>query len=375
MPPPKLHPMLYVLLGVLGLLSLMIVAPLWSWVFGGLLLGYLGHPLYRRISRDVKRRSLAAAIALLLMMVMILVPLSYMGYQLVIQARGLAEGFTAGEVRELLETSTNFTRSNFGWPAVQENETGAEAVIDEVVPRARQAFLNWLPNAATYVGQMTLGIFVAVFVGYYTIKDGDKLVAFVEEALPLRPTTEKELIAEARGALDAVLIGQLLTALIQGSLLGLGFWVFGVPVPIFWAFVATVLSVLPVIGPPFVWGPAALFLIATGDTFRGIGLLIWGAVLVSTSDNIIKPKLMEAHSGMHPTIALLGVLGGLISFGFVGFIVGPVILALFLMLVHVYIDHRYEVLDFQRASGRPDPDWVGEPESEEGDEGDSSRPE
>lgn len=347
---PKPHPMLYILLGVLGVLSLFIIAPLWSWVFAGLLLGYLGHPLFRRLLRRLPRRGVAAGLTLLVMVLIILVPLSYVGFQLVVQARALAEAFSADEARGLIETTTNLTRAWFGWPAVVQDQTATEALVEQLVPKARQVVLDWLPNAATYVGQLTVGIFIALFVGYYAIKDGKEMMVFVEEVMPLRPTTEKRLIAEARKALDAVLIGQLLTAVAQGALLGVGFWIFGVPAAVFWGFVATVLSVVPLIGPPLVWGPAALWLVATGRTGAGIGLLIWGAVLVSTMDNFLKPKLMAQQSGMHPTLALLGVLGGLISFGLVGFILGPVILALFLFTLQVYVDSRYEAMDFEESA-------------------------
>jgi len=121
---------------------------------------------------------------------------------------------------------------------------------------------------------------------------------------------------------------------------GIGFWLFGIPAPVFWGFIMAVLSFLPVVGAPLIWGPAVLFLFITGHTTAGFLLLAWSFAFIWTIDHIVKPKVMSARSGMHPTLALLGVLGGLVAFGFMGFILGPLFLSLFVLLLNVHIEDR-----------------------------------
>lgn len=337
-----IHPMLYLLIGILGVLTFLIVAPLWSFILGGLFLGYLGTPIFRWVKGYVERRDVAAAASLLLLAVIILAPTGYLGYQLVLETQSIAQGVSTADAQRWLEAGANITREYTGWPEVTGDETPGQALVDEVVPRLRAAVLNWLPNAASFLAEFALGVTVVFFIGYYALRDGDRLVRFVEDFLPLTPATEQRIIDEVQNSLDAVVFGQLLTALGQGVLAGLGFWLFGVPAPVLLGFLSAVLSLLPIVGPPLVWLPAGVFLIVQGHTARGIGLLVWGAILVSTLDNVVKPKLMSERSGMHPTVALLGVLGGLIAFGFMGFLLGPVVLASFLMLVRIYMEQRPE---------------------------------
>ncbi|PSG96329.1 hypothetical protein BRD56_11605 [Thermoplasmatales archaeon SW_10_69_26] len=336
-----IHPAMYLLLAALAVLSFLMVAPLWSLIFGGLLVGYLGYPIFARIYDWLApRRAISAALSLIVLSILVLVPAGYLGYELVLQTQDLAQQVTVADVRESLEGVTNWTREYLGWPETREGQTPADAAIEQAVPQARQAVLNALPNAAQFLAEFGLGVSVVLFIGYYALRDGDRLVDFVEELMPLQPDTEERILDEVRNYTDAVVFGQVATAVVQGLAAGLGFWIFQVPAPVLFGFLTAILSLLPVIGPPLVWLPVSVFLIASGATGRGVGLLIWSALLVSTIDNVVKPKIMSERSGMHPTIALLGVIGGLIAFGFMGFLLGPVILALFLTMLGIYMEQR-----------------------------------
>ncbi len=348
LPTSRIHPSLYILLGVLAVLSFFIVAPLWPFILGGLLVGYLGYPVFRWLHKHIPHRAVAASLALIILILAVIVPMGYIGYELVLQTQGLAQQVTVDEVQGMAESAGNLTREYFGWPQVSENQTVADAVIEEVVPRARGAVLGWLPNAPIFLAQFGLGVTVVLFIGYYALRDGDRFIDFIEDLLPLQRSTEQRIIDEMANSLDAVVFGQVATAAIQGALMGVGFWVFGVPAPVLWGFVTAVLSLLPVVGAPIVWLPAGIILIVTGSTGSGIGVLLWGAVLVSTIDNVIKPKIMAERSGMHPTLALLGAIGGLIAFGFMGFLVGPLVLAMLMTFIRIYLEQRQE-LEIQHA--------------------------
>ena len=124
----------------------------------------------------------------------------------------------------------------------------------------------------------------------------------------------------------AVVYGIVLTALVQGLVAGLGYWVAGVPAPATLSAVTVLVALIP-FGTPFVWGSAALWLLFTGQTTAGLGLLLWGVLVVSWIDNIVRPMVLARGSNIPFVLALFGVLGGLVAFGLVGLFLGPVILA------------------------------------------------
>jgi predicted PurR-regulated permease PerM len=144
---------------------------------------------------------------------------------------------------------------------------------------------------------------------------------------------------EVTGIIRAIFYGQVLTALVQGVIGGIGLLIFQIPQ----AFVLTVLMVLlsffPFVGTPLVWVPAAILKLMAGETWQGVGLLIYGAAIVMNVDNFLRPRLIAMHSQVHPVVILIGIIGGTKIFGFIGFLVGPVIFAIFLQLLRFFADY------------------------------------
>ena len=154
--------------------------------------------------------------------------------------------------------------------------------------------------------------------------------------LPLDPTLKESLFYEIRSVTQAVLYGQVMTAVIQGTLGGLGLLVFGVSNWLFWGAIMIITGFLPVLGTPIIWVPAAVGQMLDGHTGQGIGLLIYGSTVVMNIDNFLRPRLVSGRSKVHPLLILIGVLGGLKIFGFIGMLVGPLILALLVAFIKFY---------------------------------------
>lgn len=373
----RVDPALYLLLGVLGVLVFLVVAPLWSAIFGGLIVGYLGRPTYRWLLARVDRPGAAAGLTLTGLSLAVLLPGAYLAYVMVQEATQLARTFTAEDVEAALEGVAELTQTWLGWPATTPETTGAEALAAEILPRLRQVLIGWLPNAATFLVGFLIAATVVAFVAYYTLKDGEALVDFVLDLVPMDPRTEARLLQDVGRSLDAVIFGQVATALVQGALAGIGFWIFGVPSPVLLGFVSAVLSILPAIGPFLVWLPAGVYLLAEGRTGAAVGMLAWGALVVSTADHVIRATVISTRGDMHPTVALVGVIGGFVAFGVMGFILGPVVLALFVTLLRIYLEQRPSPREADRVErvlehlGRIDPATreAGEASGEREDEG------
>ena len=140
----------------------------------------------------------------------------------------------------------------------------------------------------------------------------------------------------------ATIYGVIITAIIQGIIGTIGLLIFGVQNPILWGMVMIILAMLPFVGAGLVWFPAAIIKIAGGDLFNGFGLLFYGLFIVSTIDNMIRPKLIGARANIHPVVILLGVLGGLAVFGLMGLIIGPLCLSILMVFIDFYVSEKNE---------------------------------
>lgn len=369
---------LIALLALFAWVTYLIVEPFLDFVIGGLLLTFVFFPLYERIHARVRYPAVASMLVILIIVMIVVVPMFFAVWSLVADVQEISRDLTVEEVQnfffELESSIARLTGFEILQPVNETNGTagagpgggggnatgnqtsdpdgnvtgpGGEPIIKRglinpgdlsrlIVPRIEALGAQLIASAFGFIFTAFLGTFVMVFIMYYGFKDGQQFVQFAYDALPLRDSYKGLLFQEIQEVVDAVFIGQILVSLVQGVLGGLGFWAFGFPNPVFWGFIMTILAILPIIGTPLVWAPAGLIAIALGDTFAGIGLLLYGTVIVSTVDNLLKPKIIGDRAEIHPAVVLLGVVGGLAVFGFIGFLLGPLILAIFTVLLKLF---------------------------------------
>jgi predicted PurR-regulated permease PerM len=216
---------------------------------------------------------------------------------------------------------------------------------DRLVERVREAaggagsFLMGTLAAAT---RGTLGFFLQLLVLFYALfyflVDGPRILQSILRYVPLEPGQKEELLERFVSVTRATLRGSLLIGLIQGGVAGLAFWVAGVPGSAFWGTVMVVLSIIPAVGAALIWVPAVIYLFMAGQVVAGVGLLAWCAVVVGSIDNLLRPRLIGRDARMSDLLILLSTLGGIVLFGAVGFIVGPIVAALFVTVWHIYGD-------------------------------------
>jgi predicted PurR-regulated permease PerM len=362
---------LLILLGLLAFVSFLLIRPFLDYIVIGLLLTFVFYPLYERILRRVRWKGLASILTIVLITLIVVLPIFFAAWSLVRDVSELATEYSVDDfVAFLHRIDEAFARlTGFAGPTdgatepppepppdggdgdsgspddtggtgqPNEGRTGLFApgdLLRILEPRLNELIGNFIAAAVTFLVKATIGLFVLLFIMYYGFKDGRRLVQFAYAALPLREVYKDRLFEESEEVIDAVFVGNILVSIVQWTLGGLGFWAFGLPNPVFWGFVMTILAILPVVGTPIVWLPAGLILIATGDTVRGFGLLIYSALIVSTVDNFLRPKIVGVRSQVHPAIVLIGVVGGLWVFGVVGFLLGPLVLAIFIVVLKIF---------------------------------------
>ena len=179
-----------------------------------------------------------------------------------------------------------------------------------------------------------------MFTFFFATRDAEDLQKFFSDISPFGKRTEKRFNNEFRHITNAVVYGQILIGLIQAAVLGIGLYFLGIPNTLLLTFVAAIFCVIPVLGSWLVWLPVSLVLFATGDTSKAIFLLVYGAFIVASIDNLIRPYLLSKHSTLNVAVALIGTIGGLYAFGIVGLVLGPLILAYAMILFEFYREGR-----------------------------------
>ena len=218
--------------------------------------------------------------------------------------------------------------------------TGVEIDLDEYIYPALIDFRSYLtqsiPSILGFVTELFIKLFLMLFVLYYGFKEGEKIKKSVLKMIPLSAKHKTELVEKTKDVIFAVLYGQFLIAVLQGIAGGITFWIFGLENPVFWGFIMGVLSFIPLLGPPIVWLPAGLYQIYLGQIFNGVGIILVGVIIIMNIDNFLKPKLIGGRSGMHPIVVLVGIMGGISLFGFIGFVIGPILLAISLLIIKFF---------------------------------------
>jgi predicted PurR-regulated permease PerM len=183
---------------------------------------------------------------------------------------------------------------------------------------------------------LVLGIFIMFFSLFYFFIEGEKLVQKILYLSPLKSSQEALLMNKFVSISRATIKGALTVAVIQGLIGGLAFFITGVPATAIWTMLMIILSMIPLLGSGFVWFPVGVWMLIAGKIWQGIVILVVGFGIISTIDNLLRPKLVGQDIQMHPLLVFFTTLGGIAAFGIVGFILGPIIMAFFLTLLEIY---------------------------------------
>ncbi|HXF38217.1 MAG TPA: AI-2E family transporter [Blastocatellia bacterium] len=210
-----------------------------------------------------------------------------------------------------------------------------------VLGRLRELSAVLVAQGWMIVGGLTsfiLNSVIAIFTLFFLFREGRSMRRRLAALLPLSAEQVEKLFGGIENTIIGTVYGGLVVAAVQGALTGLALWVFGVPSPVLWGVVAAFFALLPVVGTAAVWAPAAIYLLATGSWIKAIILVIWGAFVVGTIDNVLRPYLISGRVQMHTLLIFFSVFGGVNVFGFLGLFIGPVILAVTITLLSMLRD-------------------------------------
>ena len=316
---------LFVIILVLGVLILIELMPYIGGLLGAMTIYVLLRQQMRYLTVHRKwRRSLAASLLLVEAVVFFLIPLSGVVWMFVskVQDFTLDPQMLLTPVRRIAEQIHQKTGYNL-WQ--EENISSAVALLT----RVGQAFLQGIFSFG-------VNIVMLLFILYFMLIGGTRMENYCRTLLPFNATVARNVMSEIYMIVRSNAIGIPLIALVQGSIAYLGYVICGVPSALFWGVVTCFATILPVIGTGLVWVPLAGYLAVDGRWGAGIGLMIYGVVVITQSDNVIRFVLQKKMADTHPVVTILGVLVGLPLFGFMGVIFGPLMLAMFIFFVHIF---------------------------------------
>jgi len=299
----------------------------------------------------LKNKIMSSALTCLVIALIIIVPVFFISFLVIDEAQNTMIRFSQ-DVDPGKGVADKIIGSLSSLPIIKtlgaENIISERTIVDAIRGLSQNALLIF---QGAYSGAVHLAfvIFIMFFSIFYLFIDGKDFIKKIIKISPLRDKYEQILIDKFTSISRATLKGTSLVAILQGTMGGVLFWATGVYSPVLLGILMTLSSIIPSIGSGLVWLPVGIIMILSGNVAAGVAILLVGALLISTIDNIIKPRLVGRDTQIHPLLILLSTLGGIALFGITGFIIGPIVIALFISLWEIYsIEFREQLKEFNK---------------------------
>ncbi len=321
----------FVLFATVLAVVLIMVLPFFKLLALAAILAIMFSPIHLRVLQRLGSKSLSALITVLLMFAILLVPLWLFGQVLFSELVSLYGKFRQNQAifdQTALISSLPAGLQGLVQQFSQDLASRLSGLTGQLIQNATSLVVN--------VSGFLLAFFFVFFVFYYLLRDGDRIKAYFNSVFPLSQAHESLIVSKLEKAVSGVIKGSFLVALCQGGVGLIGYIIFGMPQPVLWAAFTVLAALVPNVGTSVALVPAILYLFLSGHTGAAAGLAIWGAFAVGTIDNFVSPKLIGRNAQLHPVLVFLGVIGGLQLFGLLGFLLGPVIMAVFMELLDIY---------------------------------------
>jgi predicted PurR-regulated permease PerM len=341
---------------VVTLAMLWVVSPFYGAILWGLVASVMFAPVHDRILLKMPhRKQLAALLTLILLIAIVIIPAVIIGTLLVdeavstyaqIQSREIDFGKILSDFQSGLPTSVTLWLDNMG--------VGSLADLQGKLSSVLTSGLRMAAGQAVDLGQSAFGFAIALgimlYLSFFLLRDGRALSRKIGENVPMQPELRRALFEKFTTVIRATIKGSIVVAVVQGLIGGLVFWLIDIRAAILWGVVMGVLSLVPAIGTALIWAPVALYLFATGAIWQGAVLALCGVFIIGMVDNLLRPMLVGKDTRMPDYVVLISTLGGISVMGINGFIVGPLIAAMFIAAWEIFTVNR---ADFEGQGVKP----------------------
>ncbi len=330
------------LLAAISVALLWILMPFFGAILWGMIIALVFEPLHRKILPRVwDSPNWAALLTLLVVLLVVIVPFAILTTTLTIEAAGLFQRLKSGELQPLVYFKSVFDSlppwlaeflARMGFDSFETLEDRLNATLTQAA--------QWIASQALNLGQLTFGftiqLGITLYLAFFLIRDGAEMVQEARRLLPLAPAHTLVLFEKFNTVILASIKGNLVIALVQGILGGLAFWFLGVTGTVLWAVLMAFLSLVPAVGASLVWFPFAVYFLLSGQIWQGVGLIAYGVLVIGLVDNLLRPMLVGKSTRLPDYMVMITTLGGMSVVGVNGFVIGPLIAAMFVAIWHLY---------------------------------------
>ena len=312
------------------------------------------NPVHKKIHAFTKgKKAISALLTSIFILLIVIVPLSFLSFFIFQEATQLYVNLSGPNATQTtlspgiikaIKTVQDFLPSSIADSVQKVTETDSVTnhvtndvlSIDQYIKQGLAWLLSHFGPIFSNAVDVVMGGFIFLVALYYIFKDGAELKKTIIRLSPLSDQYDEIIFSKLGNAIDSVIKGSIVVAIVQGILTAIGFTIFGIPNALLWGTVTAVAALIPGVGTALIIIPAVIFLIFSGESLSATGLFIWGLIAVGLIDNFLGPQLVEKGMNLHPFLILLSILGGITFFGPLGFLFGPLVLSLLFALVEIY---------------------------------------
>ncbi|MDO8528685.1 MAG: AI-2E family transporter [Nanoarchaeota archaeon] len=313
----------------LAVLAFLMLRPILLAIIFGILLAFIFTPLHNRILKLLKAPKITAILVCILLIWLVVLPVWFLLPIIINQSVKL---YIASQQLDFVTPLRKIFPALFA-----SNDLAAQIgpMIHTFVTNTTNSIMNGFADLLLQFPTIMLQTAVVFFTLFFVLKDRERIINYIQSLLPFTSDVQKRMFKLSKDITSSVLIGQIVLGMMQGAILGAGLFIFKVPNALLLTIFSVIAGVLPIVGPALVWIPTAVFLFAGDNTFAGVGIIIFG-LISSFSDSLVRPFFVSRKAELSPAVVLIGMIGGFMMFGVLGFIIGPLILAYLIIILDVY---------------------------------------
>lgn len=339
------------LIAILGIAVCYILRPFFYPLFWAAIIAVLFHPVFVSLNNRIKLPRVSSMLTVIIIMALVLLPLSLIVSVIVAESVALYQKIDGGELVMNFSGFSNWVENSTLGGYIKPLEQSWTEFAASTTQAVSTFFITNITAFTKNSIRFILLLFITLYTTYYLLKDGPAFLRRVVHLSPLGDEYDQVLFNRFVSTTRATLKGTLIVGMVQGMIGSILFWFTGVQGAIIWGVIMTAASVIPGVGPSIIWLPVAIVMLATGQIWQGITIIAVGAIVIGLIDNLLRPILVGRDIQMHPLLVFFSTLGGIILFGISGFVIGPIIVGLFLSVMSMY-DYYYErELEHNKAKG------------------------
>lgn len=336
----------YVLLVLVTLAFVAVLLPFYSAIFWAVVFAIIFFPLYERIEAAFGgRRNVAAAVCVLICVCLVILPGFAILSSLIQEGTSLYQRISSGQidVSRMVDEVVN-ALPLFVQERLRALETGGFAEMRERLSSSLMQGGSFFAGRALNFGQSTIEFVIAfglmLYLLFFLFRDGRRLAGTIRNALPLSGEHTGQFMAKFASVVRATVRGNIIIALIQGGIGGLTFWILGVQPALLWGVLMVMLSLVPAVGAALIWVPTAIYLAVSGALAKAAVIVLVGVFVIGLVDNLLRPPLVGKETKLPDYVVLISTVGGISLFGVNGFVIGPLIAALFIAAWSLFEQER-----------------------------------